>query len=407
VRSRGQRTRTRSGRFRDQLRGSRRAMVVLDFLGQGQRAEPPRNAKPSPPPDDPRKLSVHRQMILESGPSPRHERGFVTKINQVRDRSSARRTGNAVQAPIRFSKQNCGGSNQNGTVFSPHNIATPPEADEEMSARESERVRAAIAEARSARPKPLPRYKQPVGKPLPAEARSMPRAVPVELNSTTSHVIGTLKPVGAAGKAPALPRLAIDDPDTVRRLRGAAFAAFQRNPVSGVRTAKTDRAERRRRRAQAAELAAAGMARKDAAADSARTEAAAKAAAAVARAKEDTAEANAARAATQRSNTRKPEPPLDPRFPPARSVQQSGGDRKDYEGVPAGVSSWSAGKQHPAVPREPADAPKPPPSDPLGGAPRQRSVQQQAQMMNTLDRKAKLSHLEKRIKAEHSAVPTH
>eukprot|EP01046_Picozoa_sp_COSAG06_P081113 COSAG06_NODE_28310_length_576_cov_6.463312_1_plen_52_part_01 len=52
-------------------------MVVLDFLGQGQRAEPPRNAKPSPPPDDPRKLSVHRQMILESGPSPRHERGFV------------------------------------------------------------------------------------------------------------------------------------------------------------------------------------------------------------------------------------------------------------------------------------------------------------------------------------------
>jgi len=34
-------------------------------------------------------------------------------------------------------------------------------------------------------------------------------------------------------------------------------------------------------------------------------------------------------------------------------------------------------------------------------------VQQQAQMMNTLDRKAKLSHLEKRIKAEHSAVPTH
>lgn len=212
-------------------------MVVLDFLGQGQRADPPQPPRKSPKSSD--EYATHRAMILENGPSHRHQRTFVTRLHDINDRGSAL-AGNAVQGPIRFSKDKCGGSNRNGAVFSPRNITTPPEVDAAMAARHSERLRVAIAEARSARAKPPARYRQyeALGRPLPKEARSTPQPVSATLNATTSHIVGTVKTKGDT-HLPALPRVKVADEETVQQLRAAAFAAFKPNsgePLSGVRS---------------------------------------------------------------------------------------------------------------------------------------------------------------------------
>lgn len=397
-------------------------MVVLDFLGQGQRAEPPQPVKMPPKPSN--EFATHRAMILESGPSPRHERTFVARLDNI---VANNRGGNV--GPIRFSKKHCGGSNRNGAVFSPRNVATPPEIDAAMSALQSERLRAAIAEARSARAKPLPRYRQyeVLGRPLPKEARSTPQPIEPALNTTTSHIVGTVKQRGD-NHLPALPRVKVADEDAVRKLRASAFAAFKRDgpssetrteraamvensarrrlkrvsdrPSSGTRserkTAATEKgaaatersARRRRKKMQAAEAAAGAASREDPS-----KKVPAEVAAAVAAGK-------AAQTTTQRTETMKqPHPPPDPRFPP-RPAEKTPRNKPGNHGVPAGASSWQMGGKHPGVPKDPASPRRKPPAEPSSGSPR-RSKQQ---MMSTVDRKTKLAHLEKQIGASSSAL---
>eukprot|EP01043_Picozoa_sp_COSAG02_P031991 COSAG02_NODE_2118_length_9784_cov_337.366649_3_plen_398_part_00 len=392
-------------------------MVVLDFLGQGQRAAPPQSAKKSPkPPSD--EFATHRAMILENGPSPRHERTFLAKLDAINKRDGS-------MPPIRFSKQFCGGSNRNGAVFSPRNIATPPEIDAAMSALQSERLRAAIAEARSARAKPPPRYRQyeVLGKPLPKEARCTPQPIEPALNLTTSHIVGTVKQRGD-NHLPVLPRVKVPDENTVRKLRASAFAAFKRDePSSGARseraaaaessarrrlkriadgpsssrseskTAATERsARRRRRRLQAAEAAASTASRNESSGTVAAEASARPAARPVA--------AKVAQTTTVRTNAvKEPHPPPDPRFPP-RPAEKPPENKRGEKGVPAGASSWEMGQKHPGVPKDPASPRRKPPLNPSTGSPR-RSTQQ---MMSTVDRKSKLAHLEKQIESSNSEL---
>lgn len=392
-------------------------MVALDFLGQGQRADPPQPAKKSPkPPSD--EFATHRAMILENGLSPRHERTFVARLDAINTR-------NGHMAPIRFSKQLCGGSNRNGVVFSPRNIATPPEIDAAMSALQSERLRAAIAEARSARAKPPPRYRQyeMLGKPLPKEARCTPKPIEPALNTTTSHIVGTVKPRGD-NHLPVLPRVKVADEDSVRRLRASAFAAFKRSdPSSGTqseraavvessvrrrlkrisdgpsssrserKTAATERSARRRREKRQAAETAASAASRDEPSRTVAAEASARPAARPVAAK-------VTKTTTVQTDTvKEAHPPPDPRFPP-RSAEKTPENKPGAKGVPAGASSWEMGRKHPGVPKDPASPRRNQQPKPNTGSPR-RSKQQ---MMSTVDRKSKLARLEKQIEASNSEL---
>lgn len=383
-------------------------MVVLDFLGHGQREAPPQKPKGV---DGRTGLPVYRGMILESvATSPRiHEQGFITKLQEVRDKSSVQMASGAVQAPLRFTRHNCGGSNQNGTLFSPHNIATPPQVDAAMSARESARVKAAIAQARSTRAKPMPRHR-PQGErfsvALPVDARRTPRvrgAVhEVALNMTSSHVVGTVKPHGHGTALPALPKVSVEDPEEKARLKASLFDAFKKE-VTEAQTERQQRvAGRRRRRAERAANSGAGGGAADQQYstttgrnthwDRRDEHAATSAALAAQAARAEAAGAKAgAKVATARADAvvTKPRPPpakarsqmyADPRFPAPAPSQRSPRGRE--EGVPAGISSWEMGKQHPAVPREPGDASPQPPAK-AGG----RSARQQPEkMMSTIDK---------------------
>lgn len=357
------------------------AMVVLDFLGQGQRCDPPKQSKVSPTPPS-GEFATHRAMILENGPSPRHERTFITRLHAISDRG----VGNA--GPIRFTKDKCGGSNRNGAVFAPRNVATPPEADAEMSARQSERLRAAIAEARSVRAKPPPRYREYQGyhgKALPKAARSTPQPITAALYATTSHIVGTVKQRDD-NRLPVLPQAKVVDQDTARLLRAAAFAAFKRDsgaPSSNGQSERTSRAERseRRRKKQQREPEAASVAVSKPAKPAAKASIA------------PVASSNAAQSKPSRRE-KVPQPPPDPRFPTPRRADAPRKDKRGENGSPAGVSSWKMSKRHPAVPKDPSG--NKPPTEPIAGQPR-RSRVQPAQMMSTVDRKAKLAHLAKEI----------
>lgn len=317
-------------------------MVVLDFLGQGQRAEPPLRTKRSPRPPE-HQYATHCAMILENGPSPRHERTFVTRLHSINDQGSAL-AGNAVQGPIRFSRDKCGGANRNGVVFSPRNLATPPEIDAATSARHNERLRAAIAEARSARAKPPPRYRQyegVLGRPLPQEARSAPRPVEPALHATSSHIVGTIKQEGG-NLLPALPRVKVADEQTVRRLRASAFVAFKRNSdeTPSEKTATLVNSARRR--------------------------------------------------STRVSDE------------PSSRTRRERAARRRRERQQAAEAAGPTTSQATAESTTPRSETIEPPS-PLPDSPR-RSRKQPAQMMSTLDRKTKLAYIEKQIGAVNSEL---
>ena len=219
-----------------------------------------------PPPSHP----IYRRMILSSSlpESPRIDRGAIAKLQH----QAARRQ----EPPPRFAYGRCGGSNQNGPLFA-ENEAVTGQLQQTMSrssaalqmqiAVESAQIDETIATARRARVRPAARYRDTGvrnGGPLPRAARRSPREQSEReaMHATASHIVGTTKPEGL----PPIRKVTLSaaDPETKRRARAAAFAAFQntqtpevvRRTRAGRRRAAAEKTARRRAREEARDYSA-------------------------------------------------------------------------------------------------------------------------------------------------------